>query len=556
MQNSWQATVVAEDETYHLLNSKPFYQQKFIKVLKYHAPGLAPVVDHSGAYHINKQGFPVYTERYQQTFGFYEGLAAVEEQAGWMHIDVKGQAAYSHRFAWCGNFQESLCPVKDKISNYYYHVNQNGQRIYSENYHYVGDYRDGIAVVCNKDGLHTHIDKKGNYIHNNWFLGLDVFHKSVARAKDKYGWFHINKLGEPLYTRRFKVIEPFYNNIAHVEDFVGNLFTINIAGESVTIIYQAQPNYLHELSADLVGFWKTQTIFAAVQLKILDVLPNDSFTVAHAIGLDIKICKRFLRALAELKLVEFVNEKWILTAKGKVLTPVQSSSMAAAAKVWSEAHYQQWTQLTHCLLNPQAQAENYFNLLAQDESQLSVYQRALSGYALHDYEKITTVVDWSQHKVVIDAGGGTGILLHHLLNNFQHLQGILLELPAVINLISKHARCQYLEFNLLQTWPVRADAVLLARVLHDWNDEQATVILKHARASLQTSGKIYLLEMILPTDAANGGLLDMNMLVMTGGCERTLSDWQHLVDKAQLRIMNTISLSSIVNLIILIANDD
>lgn len=548
----WHETKVSADETHHLYQANSFYAKKFKKVLKYHSPGLAPVSDHEGAYHINLLGNPTYQTRFLQTFGYYENLAAVESLQGWLHIDVFGKPICDQRYAWCGNFQESFCVVKDLFTGYYYHINRNSQRIYADSYRYVGDYRDGIAVVCADDGLHTHIDTQGNYIHGKWFLGLDVFHKSVARAQDEYGWFHIDKNGCALYAQRYKNIEPYYNNVAHVENFNRGLSTIDLSGNEITVIRAAENNVLSELSGDLVGFWKTQTILAATKLRIFDVLPNELDEIAIALNLHKQICQRLLRALQEVNLV-CSSEKnyWSLTAKGELLKPTQTSAMAAATIVWGESHYKQWLNLTDSLRNSTAQHNDYFIELAQNKDLLITYQRALTGYALHDYQKITTQIDWSQHQKVIDAGGGVGVLLHSLLDKNQHLSCALLEMPEVIDIVDRHARCNYFAVNILQPWPCEADAIILARVLHDWSDEYAITILQHAKASLINNGKIYLLEMILPTDSAVGGLLDLNMLVMTGGCERSLQQWHRLAKSAQLQLTYTEKISSVVSLIVL-----
>lgn len=555
MKIPWHETKVSADETHHLYQANPFYEKKFRKVLKYHSPGLAPVVDEAGAYHIDLTGNAVYQYRFLQTFGYYENLAAVESAQGWLHIDVFGKPIYDQRYAWCGNYQENFCVVKDLLTGSYYHIARTGERIYVDNYRYVGDYRDGIAVVCADNGLHTHIDVHGNYIHDKWFLGLDVFHKSVARARDEGGWFHVDRNGCALYSQRYKNIEPYYNNVAHVEDFNGGLYTINLSGEKITVIRAAENNYLGELSADLVGFWKTQTILAAVKLKVFDVLPNNLNEITIAINLDKKICQRLLRALQEINLVYSSDHNyWSLTAKGELLKPTQKSAMAAATIVWGESHYKQWLNLTDSLRNSTAQYNDYFIELAQNKDLLITYQRALTGYALHDYQKITTQIDWSQHQKVIDAGGGIGVLLHSLLDEHEHLSGALLEMSEVIDIVDKHARCNYFSANILQPWPCKADAIILARVLHDWSDEYAITILQYAKASLIKNGKIYLLEMILPTDSAMGGLLDLNMLVMTGGCERSLQQWQALATAAQLQLIHTEQVSSVVNLIILEAH--
>ena len=545
----WQDTKVSNDETYHHYQQKHFYQKTFKKVLKYHAPGLAPVVDETGAYHININADAIYSARYLQTFGYYENLAAVESASGWFHIDINGHPIYQTRYAWCGNFQEELCTVKDKVSNCYFHIDRTGKRIYTDNYCYAGDFRDGIAVVCANNGLHTHINQYGEYLHHQWFLNLDVFHKSVARACDEQGWFHIDKRGKALYQKRFKAIEPYYNNIAHVECFDGSLKTIDLDGNTVTVIREKKNNLLGELSANLVGFWQTQTIFAAVKLKLFDAIPNDLENISSSIKINNRNCMRLLRALQELNLVYSKNNKWYLTDKGQLLTPTETSVMAAAAIVWGDSHYRQWLNLTNCLLETANRENHYFEKLACDDYLLPIYQHAINGYAKHDYQSIINLIDWKKHHYIIDAGGGQGSLLHSLLTQYSKLNGALLEMPEVVNLIKqKHPQCNYYGVDFFQSWPCQADAILLTRVLHDWSDEQALVILEQAKKALLPDGKIYIVEMILPYNSAAGGLLDLNMLVMTNGCERNLLQWQTLFNTAKLNLINNQNVSSIVNL--------
>ena len=220
---AWQDTIVSPCETFHLLQGKPLYVQRYTQVLKYHEPGLAPVKNGTQAFHIDVYGLPAYSNQFIETFGFYEGLAAVKNEEGWFHITCKGEALYSARYAWCGNFQEGFCPIKDKSTGLYFHINREGEKAYQEQYQYAGDFKEGRAVVCNALGLHTHIDYQGNFIHEKWFSDLDVFHKGFARAKDEKGWFHINKSGNPLYQERYAMIEPFYNGISRVETFNGML---------------------------------------------------------------------------------------------------------------------------------------------------------------------------------------------------------------------------------------------------------------------------------------------------------------------------------------------
>ncbi len=238
MKYRWQDLTIAPEQTHHLKDGHPAYKARFVQILKFHSPGLAPVRDASGAYHIESTGRAAYRERYICTFGFYEGRAAVQAHDGWFHILANGRPLYSGRYAWCGNFQGGCCTVRFP-GGLYCHLQLNGEVAYSQRYRYAGDFRDGVAVVQREDGLHTHINIEGSQVHGCWFLDLDVFHKGFARARDDNGWHHIDINGQSIYRNRFAAIESFYNGQARVENFDGSLLVINETGETVVKLREA-----------------------------------------------------------------------------------------------------------------------------------------------------------------------------------------------------------------------------------------------------------------------------------------------------------------------------
>ncbi len=182
----WRDYHISADASHHVYHGRPAYDARFLDVLKFHTPGLALVLDSSGAYHIAPDGLPAYELRHIGTFGFYEGRAAVNSTNGWFHILPDGCPLYPERYDWCGNFQEERCAVR-LAEGRYFHLTESGARAYSERYRYAGDFKDGFAVVQRGDGRHSHIDPLGTLLHGRWFLDLDVFHKNHARAREDGG---------------------------------------------------------------------------------------------------------------------------------------------------------------------------------------------------------------------------------------------------------------------------------------------------------------------------------------------------------------------------------
>ena len=211
-------------------DERPMFDRGFIEVLKFHHPGLAAVLDLSGAYHIDAQGRDLYSQRYMRTFGYYFDRAAVVQQSYWFHIRPDGSRAYPSDFNWVGNFQENLCTVRT-ANNEYYHIDMLGNKQYEQRYIYAGDFKDGHACVCDREGYYHHIDINGYRLHDKEFLDLGIYHKSVATARDKSGWFHIDKKGEQLYPNRYLQVEPYYNGQARVTTPDGNHVIINESGD-------------------------------------------------------------------------------------------------------------------------------------------------------------------------------------------------------------------------------------------------------------------------------------------------------------------------------------
>ena len=219
--------------------------------------------------------------------------------------------------------------------------------------------------------------------------------------------------------------------------------------------------------------------------------------------------------------------------------------MADAAQHWGTEHYAAWAELATSLTTGEpgfekAYGQPFFDWLADNQPQLERYHCAMRGYAEHDYGCLHDHLPLTGVRHVIDAGGGSGSLVANVLANRSDITGTLLDLPEVIGspavarLAGQHLRL--VAADLFSTWPCTADLVVLARVLHDWNDERARTILHHARRALNPGGHIALVEYVLAEHDPDGALLDLNMLVMCGARERTLDAWVSLAASAGLRV--------------------
>ena len=559
MTSGWRDYRISEDLTHHTLRGRPAYGARFKEVLKFHEPGLAPVLDKDGAYHVDPGGESAYPRRYIRTFGYYEGRAAVHSSEGWFHILPEGKPLYEQRFGWCGNFQEGRCTVRTQEGRYF-HINLAGVPVYRRSYRYAGDdFRDGWAVVQDDDGLHTHIDTEGNEIHGKLFQDLDVFHKGLARACDSGGWHHIDIEGNPLYSRRFQQVEPFYNGQSRVGGLDGSLLVIDESGETLLTLRKPASTPLERLSGEMVGLWRTQTLRASVELGVFESLPDSAAGIEQKHQLAAGAGARLMRALLELGLVRRSGGGvYSATESGAHLEASHPLSLRDAALYWGRESYAAWAGLIDALRTGKSSfAESYglhfFEWIAERPSELKSYHRAMATYARHDYGILADVIDFGRHKAILDAGGGTGELAYALLRRYSELTAVVMDRPEVVRAAVApddiEARFEFIAGDLFGEWPPVADAAILARVLHDWPDEDAILILKGARAAMDTGGTLYVAEMVLDGASGSGGLLDLNMLAMTGGAERTATQYSELLRAAGFEMKKVVPTGAVSSVI-------
>ena len=545
----WRRTTVSPDGTHHTIDGEPLYSARFREVLKFHAPGLAPVLGDEGATHIDLRGVPAYPERWARTFGFYEGLAAVDSEYGWFHIHPDGRRAYRATWSWCGNFQGGRCTVR-RVDGGYLHIGPTGVPLSDRSWRYAGDFRDGASVVQADDGLHTHVDERGELLHGRWFVDLDVFHKGFARARDERGWTHVDLEGAPAYPQRFAAVEPFYNGQARVERFDGGLEVVDESGQTVVELRPARRSDFAAVSGDLVGFWKTRAIGVGVRFGVFDALPATASEVAGSAGLSHQGAERLLLALSELGLVQRRGGAWAVTDRGSFLTRRHPWTLAGAALEYDGPMDELWRRLPEALVaGDEWTGPDIFGQVASEPGRIEPHHRMLRSYARHDYAAVADALGLRGGEQVVDAGGGLGVLAGLLTAAHADVEVVVLDRPEVLALVPDLPRVRRHAADLFGPWQVEADVVLLARVLHDWSDERAIEILRRAREALRPGGRLFVLEMLRSPDGVEGALCDLHLLVATGGRERTENEFGGLLDTAGFSLERVQRLPSIVSVL-------
>ena len=167
------------------------------------------------------------------------------------------------------------------------------------------------------------------------------------------------------------------------------------------------------------------------------------------------------------------------------------------------------------------------------------------------YPHVVEVYPWSDLRYVIDVGGGTGALLAELAMRYPALTGKVVDLPLAVEGARRRFADRGLEARLsahqgsfFDPLPQGADAYVLSRVIHDWDDERATRILRRCAAAVGNGGRVLIIEAVLGKDNTLAvAALELCMLTFIGGRERNLPDYEALTGAAGLKIAAVIPLA-------------
>lgn len=215
-----------------------------------------------------------------------------------------------------------------------------------------------------------------------------------------------------------------------------------------------------------------------------------------------------------------------------------------------------FTHLLHSVCTGEASyqlsyGKSFWEHLDEDPQQVARFATMMATNATQ--AAIDQHYPWAEVGSVVDVGGGNGTVLCRLLDAYPHLRGTVVDLPTTADAARKmiadagHAeRAQVVAGSFFDPLPAGADAYLLCKILHDWDDETAVAILRRCAEAAGENGRVLIVEAVeLPEDREEGSAprnsrsvtyLDLHMLVYFGGGERTVEDYRGLADAAGLTV--------------------
>jgi SAM-dependent methyltransferase len=292
-------------------------------------------------------------------------------------------------------------------------------------------------------------------------------------------------------------------------------------------------------------------LHVAAKLHVADLLAAGPMTIdqlADATRAHAESLRRMLRALAGAGI--FYEDRdgiFRLTRLGTYLREgVPGSQWAFAASIGEQWWWAPWGRLSHSVQTGKAAfdciyGEGLFDYLRKNEAASVIFNANMRAMTEAETQGIVAAYDFSQSQLIADIGGGTGTLLFDILKFHPEVRGILFDDPAVVaeaqtrfDNLEIGQRCSFVPGNFFLSVPPGADTYLLKDILHDWDDQHAIELLQKLRVVMHSGSKLLVIERLIVPDnqPSRSKGLDIAMLVLTGGKERTREHYRDLLASA------------------------
>jgi len=312
-----------------------------------------------------------------------------------------------------------------------------------------------------------------------------------------------------------------------------------------------------QLMKYIVGKWISKPIYVAAELGIADLLTEGSKSIeelAQASQSHAPSLYRMMRALASVGIFcETENKRFELTPMAECLKNGAMRSVALLFNSdWSD---KAWGYFMDSIKTGDTAFEKAHGMPVSDWLEKNpraeeVFNEANAIKAGSSHRAIVDVYDFSDINTLTDVGGGIGVLMAEILIANPLMNGVVADIPSVIRKARKiirsrgiEDRCELVECDFFKEIPAGSDGYLMSHILHDWSTEQCKTILKNCHKAMKPESKLLIVEMIVPpgNQPSIAKLLDLEMLVTTGGCERTEREFKVLLESSGFKLSRTIA---------------
>jgi len=294
-----------------------------------------------------------------------------------------------------------------------------------------------------------------------------------------------------------------------------------------------------------------QVAYVAAELCIADRLASGPMRVcklAQATRSHTQSLHRLLRALVTLGLcIEHDDGSFALSEAGSLLRADSGDSLRSWLLWFGRYQWAVWGDLLHTVrtgegARKRATGSDGFGLFELDPVAAPVFNMAMVQLTRLIANEVVRAYDFAGVRTIVDVGGGHGALLEVILNANPYLYGVLLDRPYAIEGAQKALRqagvadrCDFVSGDFFEAIPPGADLYILKNIVHDWDDERASLILRNCRHAIASGGRLLLVERIVPARFEVSSLhrvvahADLTMMLGPGGQERREAEFRALL---------------------------
>ena len=325
---------------------------------------------------------------------------------------------------------------------------------------------------------------------------------------------------------------------------------------------------LHQqLDGMITGYWISQSIYAAAKFGIADHLkdgPRSVEELAEATSTSADALYRLLRALASAGIfAEGESRQFSLTPLAEPLQSDVPGSKRAMALMSGDEQFRSWAEIEYSIQTGRIAFEKVFgkpifDYLGDNPDKARIFDAAMVGIHGRESNAVLDAYDLSDVRVVADIGGGNGSQITLVLEKHANLKGILFDLPHVANRAKERLetaglldRCEVVGGNFFESVPGGADAYMMRHIIHDWDDDKSLTILRNCHTAMSPESKLLIVESVIPpgNEPFGGKLLDLVMLLIPGGRERTEDEYRTLLDQAGFELSRIVPTSTEISVI-------
>ncbi|HMF75175.1 MAG TPA: methyltransferase [Bryobacteraceae bacterium] len=303
----------------------------------------------------------------------------------------------------------------------------------------------------------------------------------------------------------------------------------------------------HErILAITLGFWQSRALAVAAELELADLLADGPLHVDVLAARTKTHGPSLFRLLRALESADVFSQIFPMVFANTPASECLRKNVPNTQWAWARAQlsvgggvYEGWSGLggsirTGEIAFDQVHGCSFWEFYRRNPGAGATFNEAMRLIGKHNSPEVAKSYDWSRFPVIADIGGGIGGLLVDILDAYPSCRGILFDEPKVVRQAMSHERLEPIGGNFFQSVPNRADAYILRWIIHDWSEAQAVALLRKIREAMKPGARLLLLEELIPetSEFAPGKWIDLVMLAITGGRERTEKEYRELLSTA------------------------